>query len=82
MPAKDDAVVSLTPDPLLFLHHFLGLYSMGQPMGMVFAPIELVAMALGLLLMIPVLLDGASNWLEGMQLLTAYVILGAVLWAF
>ena len=27
MPAKDDAVVSLTPDPLLFLHHFLGLYS-------------------------------------------------------
>ena len=26
MPAKDDAVVSLTPDPLLFLHHFLGLY--------------------------------------------------------
>ena len=24
--AKDDAVVSLTPDPLLFLHHFLGLY--------------------------------------------------------
>ena len=27
LPAKDDAVVSLTPDPLLFLHHFLGLYS-------------------------------------------------------
>ena len=26
LPAKDDAVVSLTPDPLLFLHHFLGLY--------------------------------------------------------
>ena len=26
MPAKDDAVVSLHPDPLLLLHHFLGLY--------------------------------------------------------
>ena len=29
--AKDDAVVSLTPDPLLFLHHFLGLYSVRNP---------------------------------------------------
>ena len=27
MPAKDDVVVSLHPDPLLLLHHFLGLYS-------------------------------------------------------
>ena len=26
MPAKDDVVVSLHPDPLLLLHHFLGLY--------------------------------------------------------
>ena len=26
LPVKDDAVVSLSPDPLLFLHHFLGLY--------------------------------------------------------
>ena len=30
LPAKDDAVVSLTPDPLLFLHHFLGLYFIWQ----------------------------------------------------
>ena len=28
MPAKDDVVVSLHPDPLLLLHHFLGLYSL------------------------------------------------------
>ena len=27
MPAKDDVVVSLHPNPLLLLHHFLGLYS-------------------------------------------------------
>ena len=26
MPAKDDVVVSLHPDPLLLLHHLLGLY--------------------------------------------------------
>ena len=29
MPAKDDVVVSLHPDPLLLLHHFLGLYCAG-----------------------------------------------------
>ena len=57
-------------------------YIMGQPMGLVFAPIELAALGLGLLLMVPVLLDGSSNWLEGTQLLTCYVILAAVLWAF
>jgi Ca2+:H+ antiporter len=56
-------------------------YMMGQPEGMVFAPIELIALALGLLFMVPVLLDGFSNWLEGVQLLTCYVILAAVLWA-
>ena len=55
---------------------------MTAPGGLVFAPIELIAFALGLLLMVPVLLDGFSNWLEGTQLLTAYLVLAAVLWAF
>ncbi len=39
MPAKDDVVVSLHPDPLLLLHHFLGLYWAGfiavMPQGLV-----------------------------------------------
>ena len=42
-------------------------FATGQTMGLVFTPIELIALALGLLLMVPVLLDGQSNWLEGMQ---------------
>lgn len=54
--------------------------AMGQPTAFVFAPIELIAFATGMLLMVPVLLDGFSNWLEGAQLLTCYVILAAVLW--
>ena len=54
-------------------------FAMGQTSGLVFAPIELVAFALGLLLLVPVLLDGLSNWLEGTQLLTCYLILAAVL---
>ena len=53
---------------------------MGQPVGLVFAPTELIAFAAGLLLMVPVLLDGFSNWFEGAELLTCYLVLAAVLW--
>ena len=56
-------------------------FATGQSEGMIFAPVELIAFALGLGLMVGVLLDGSSNWLEGTQLLTAYLILAAVLWA-
>ena len=52
----------------------------GRPQGMIFAPLELVAMAVGVGLMVPVLLDGKSNWLEGAQLATCYLVLVAVLW--
>ena len=55
--------------------------AMGHSAGLVFAPLELVAMAVGLLMIVPVLLDGHSNWLEGAQLLTVYLILATVLWA-
>ena len=72
------AQVACLITPLVLLTGFV----MGQPMGLVFAPIELIALALGLLLMVPVLLDGHSNWLEGTQLLTCYMILATVLWAF
>ena len=52
---------------------------MGKPLGMLFTPIELISLAVGLFLMIPVLLDGESNWLEGAQLLTCYLVLAIVL---
>ena len=54
--------------------------AMGNPAGLVFAPVELMALGAGLALMVPVLLDGESNWLEGAELLTCYFILGVVLW--
>ena len=56
-------------------------FAMGQSVGLVFSPIELISLGAGLLLMVPVLLDGDSNWLEGAELLTCYLILAAVLWA-
>ena len=55
-------------------------WATGRPQGLIFAPLELVAMAVGLGLMVPVLLDGKSNWLEGAQLATCYLVLVAVLW--
>ncbi len=54
---------------------------MGQPLGLMFTPVELISLAVGLLLMIPVLLDGESNWLEGAQLLTCYLVLAVVLFS-
>ena len=58
-------------------------FATGQSaMGFMFSPVEILVFAAGLLLMVPVLLDGDSNWLEGAELLTCYFILGAVLWTF
>ena len=51
-----------------------------QPAALVFTPIELISLAMGLLLMVPVLLDGSSNWLEGAELLASYSVLATVLW--
>lgn len=58
----------------------LASLAMGQPLAIVFTPIELVSLAVGLFLMAPILLDGESNWLEGVELLTCYLILALVLW--
>ena len=54
--------------------------AMGQSVGLIFTPIELVSLSAGLFLMVPVLLDGNSNWVEGAELLVCYLILALVLW--
>lgn len=56
----------------------LASIAIGQPMGLIFTPVELTFLAVGLLLMVPVLLDGKSNWIEGAQLLTCYFIIAMV----
>ena len=57
-------------------------FATGQSAGLIFSPVELLILAAGLLLMVPVILDGDSNWLEGAELLTCYFIVGAVLLTF
>jgi Ca2+:H+ antiporter len=57
--------------PLLVI---LGAFS-GQPMNLIFNTFELVAMVLSVLIVSVIVQDGESNWLEGLQLLAAYLIM-------
>ena len=47
------------------------------PMSIVFTPFELVSVAASVLIANRVAADGESNWLEGLQLVSVYVIIGA-----
>lgn len=48
----------------------------GQPMDLDFNPFELVAVTVAVLIANSISSDGKSNWLEGILLLAAYLILG------
>ena len=47
-----------------------------QPMSIVFTPFELVAVTASVLIANRVAADGESNWLEGLQLVATYVLIG------
>ncbi|CAN5745007.1 calcium/proton exchanger [soil metagenome] len=64
--------VALFVAPLLV---FLGLI-VGQPMDLVFAPLEVGAVAVAAAITVLIALDGESNWLEGALLFGVYIILG------
>lgn len=48
---------------------------LGQPMNLVFNTFELVATVLAVIIVNVIVQDGESNWLEGLQLLAAYLIM-------
>jgi Ca2+:H+ antiporter len=54
---------------------FAGL-ALGQPMDLIFTPLEVVAVAVSTGAITLVALDGESNWLEGAMLLAVYAVLG------
>jgi Ca2+:H+ antiporter len=64
--------IALFVAPVLVLVGWL----MGQPMNLDFNPFELVAVAVSVLIANSISSDGQSNWLEGMLLLAAYLVLG------
>ena len=53
---------------------FFGLI-VGNPLTLVFTPLEVVAVGVGVLIASYIALDGKSNWVEGLQLVSVYIIL-------
>ena len=53
---------------------FFGLF-VGNPVTLVFSPLEVVAVAVAVFLAGFIALDGRSNWVEGLQLMSVYAML-------
>jgi len=68
--------VALFVAPLLVLAGVM----LGQPMTLVFTPLEVVALGLAALIVTVIALDGESHWFEGTQLLAVYAILAIAAW--
>ncbi|MFN0111563.1 MAG: calcium/proton exchanger [Blastocatellia bacterium] len=51
-------------------------YLFGQPMNLIFSPLEVVAITVSVLVVALIAQDGESNWMEGVLLLAVYSILG------
>src|SRR5690606_35177048 len=65
--------VALFVAPLLvFLSYFIG----PRPMDLLFTPLEVVSVVLASGIMALITHDGESHWMEGVQLLAVYIILG------
>jgi len=56
---------------LVFLSYFIG-----RPMNLLFTPFEVVAVAVSVIVVNLIASDGESNWMEGVQLLAVYLMLG------
>ena len=65
--------VALFVAPLLvFLSYLIG----PQSMDPIFTTLEVVAVAIAVLIVAPIAGDGESHWMEGVELLAMYVLLG------
>jgi Ca2+:H+ antiporter len=64
--------IALFVAPVLVIAGFI----LGQPMDLNFNPFELVAVSVAVLIANSISSDGRSNWLEGILLLAAYIVLG------
>lgn len=53
---------------------------MDVPMSLAFSNVSIVVLTLSILIVIGVVQDGESNWLEGVMLMVAYCIIAIVFW--
>lgn len=68
--------VALFVAPLLvFISHLFG-----TPLDLVFTPLEIITVSLGVLIVTIIANDGRSNWLEGAQLMAVYAIVALAFW--
>jgi Ca2+:H+ antiporter len=51
-------------------------FALGNPMSLVFHPLEIVAVVVSVLIVHMISLDGETNWFEGLELLAVYAMLG------
>jgi Ca2+:H+ antiporter len=58
---------------------FFGL-AVGNPLTLVFTPLEVVGVAVGVFIAAYIALDGRSNWVEGLQLISVYLIVAIAFW--
>jgi Ca2+:H+ antiporter len=65
------AQIALLVGPAIVLYSFV----IGRPMSLLFNPFEIAAIALSVVSAALVVVDGESNWVEGLQLLSVYAIL-------
>jgi Ca2+:H+ antiporter len=65
----------------LFVTPFLVFisYPLGHPLDLIFTPIEILAVGLGVAVFAYLCLNGETNWYEGVQLLAVYAIIAVAL---
>jgi len=54
-------------------------YPLGHPLDIVFSPFEILAVGLGVAVFAYLIINGESNWYEGVQLLAVYAIIAITL---
>ena len=64
------AQIALLVAPVMVLYS----WALGRPMSLLFNPFEITAIALSVVATALVVVDGESNWVEGLQLVSVYAI--------
>ncbi|HEX8170356.1 MAG TPA: calcium/proton exchanger [Thermoanaerobaculia bacterium] len=55
-------------------------YGLGHPLDLIFTPFEILAVGLGVAVFAYLIINGESNWYEGVQLLAVYAIIAIALY--
>jgi Ca2+:H+ antiporter len=55
-------------------------YPLGHPLDLIFSPFEILAVGIGVAIFAYLVMDGETNWYEGIQLLAVYAIIAVALY--